>query len=181
MCKTGRNILKKKLLRKGQCRKCQCKGQGQKHSFFPFWRTCIPYTVKFLNIRIPEKLLKLFSNLNNVALPWTNESKRCRQNGEQCRPWSDCSSQKLRINIRYGYCSSYGLQVHVMNMSCSMTKPTKWHQHPAKTQISLGILPVWSESDPRFLHVDSEGSDDLSLWWPHVILLVLSGCGSYVF
>ena len=27
-----------------------------------------------------------------------------------------------------------------------MTKPTKWHVRPAKTQISLGICPVWSES-----------------------------------
>ena len=26
------------------------------------------------------------------------------------------------------------------------TKPTKWHVCPAKTQISLGIHPVWSES-----------------------------------
>ena len=26
------------------------------------------------------------------------------------------------------------------------TKPTKWHVCPAKTQISLGIRPVWSES-----------------------------------
>ena len=25
-------------------------------------------------------------------------------------------------------------------------KPTKWHVRPAKTQISLGIRPVWSES-----------------------------------
>ena len=25
-----------------------------------------------------------------------------------------------------------------------MTKPTKWHVHPSKTQISLGICPVWS-------------------------------------
>ena len=39
---------------------------------------------------------------------------------------------------------------------------------PAKTQISLGIWPVWTESllcaqwaakDPSFLHADSEGSD----------------------
>ena len=39
---------------------------------------------------------------------------------------------------------------------------------PAKTQISLGIRPVWSESSlstqwvakgPSFLHVDSEDSD----------------------
>ena len=27
-----------------------------------------------------------------------------------------------------------------------MTKPTKWHVCPVKTQISLGICPVWSES-----------------------------------
>ena len=45
-----------------------------------------------------------------------------------------------------------------------MTKPTKWHVSPAKTQ----IRPVWSKSslcaqwvakDPRFLHADSEYSD----------------------
>ena len=27
-----------------------------------------------------------------------------------------------------------------------MTKPTKWHVRPAKTQINLGRRPVWSES-----------------------------------
>ena len=32
------------------------------------------------------------------------------------------------------------------NMSCLMTKPTNWHVRPVKTQISLGIRPVWSES-----------------------------------
>ena len=31
-------------------------------------------------------------------------------------------------------------------MSRLMTEPTKWHVRPAKTQISLGICPVWSES-----------------------------------
>ena len=29
-------------------------------------------------------------------------------------------------------------------MSRLMTKPTKWHVHPVKTQISLSIHPVWS-------------------------------------
>ena len=46
--------------------------------------------------------------------------------------------------------------------------PQKWPVHPTKTQISLGIRPVWSESslsaqwvakDPRFLHADSNDSD----------------------
>ena len=54
------------------------------------------------------------------------------------------------------------------NLSQSTTKPTKWHVRPAKTQISLGFRPVWSESllcaqwvadDPSFLHADSEDSD----------------------
>ena len=31
-------------------------------------------------------------------------------------------------------------------MSRLVTKPTKWHVRPAKTQISLGIRPVWSDS-----------------------------------
>ena len=31
-------------------------------------------------------------------------------------------------------------------MSCRMAKPTKWPLRPAKTQISLCIRPVWSES-----------------------------------
>ena len=33
-----------------------------------------------------------------------------------------------------------------LHMSRSMTKPTKWYVYPAKTQITLGIRPVWSES-----------------------------------
>ena len=53
-------------------------------------------------------------------------------------------------------------------LSCSTTKPQKWLEHPAKTQISLDIHPVWSESslcaeqvatDPMVLHVDSEEKD----------------------
>ena len=70
------------------------------------------------------------------------------------------------------------------------TKPTKWCVRPAKTQLSLGIRPVWSESslcahwvakDPSFLHADSEDSDQIRrmLGWSesslgaHAILLVL--------
>ena len=68
------------------------------------------------------------------------------------------------------------------HMSRNMTKPTKWLR-PAKTQISLGIHPVWSESSlctqwvakgPRFLHADSkdcsdwaDAQADLSLCWTH--------------
>ena len=76
-------------------------------------------------------------------------------------------------------------------------KTNKMSVHPAKTQISLGIRPVWSESslcaqwvamDPRFLHADSEDSDQTGrmprLIWVFagrtVTLLVLSCRGSIV-
>ena len=47
------------------------------------------------------------------------------------------------------WCGSSKLHVVYSNkrqMSCLMTEPTKWHVRPAKTKISLGIRPVWSES-----------------------------------
>ena len=62
------------------------------------------------------------------------------------------------------------LVIDKMKMSRLVTKPTKWHVRPAKTQISLGIRPVWSESslsaqwvakDPRFLPADSEDSGQI--------------------
>ena len=76
-------------------------------------------------------------------------------------------------------------------------KTNKVTMRPAKTQISLGIHPVWSESslcaqsiakDPSFLHADSEDSDQTGrmprLIWVFavrtLILLVLSWGGSYV-
>ena len=43
-------------------------------------------------------------------------------------------------------------QAALCHLSRLMTKPTKWHVRPAKTQISLGIRPVCSESS-------------LSAWW----------------
>ena len=74
-------------------------------------------------------------------------------------------------------------------------KTNKMSLRHAKTQISLGIHPVWSESslcahwaakDPRFLHADSEDSDQTGqkprLIWVFagrtLILLVLSCRGS---
>ena len=99
--------------------------------------------------------------------------------------------------------SSLGAQVILMVLSCcssfsvpggSMThsllcepvhdKTSKMTVRPAKTQISLGIRPVWSESslctlwvakDPSFLHADSEDSDQtgriprlIYLRWAHM-------------
>ena len=83
----------------------------------------------------------------------------------------------------------------IRNVSHLMTKPTKLPLCPAKTQISLGIRPVWSESsqcaqwvdeDPMFLHANSEYSNQLggctgwsvSSLGAMAILLVLSCGGS---
>ena len=53
-------------------------------------------------------------------------------------------------------------------MSHTLIKPTKWHVHSTRPQISLGIRPIWSESplcvqwvakDTWFLHADSKDSD----------------------
>ena len=86
---------------------------------------------------------------------------------------------------------------YMLNLCSLMTKPTKWHEGPAKTQISLGICPVWSESSmsawrklgslaTHWAH--SEDSDQTG-WMPRliwvfagctVILLVLSWGGSNV-
>ena len=79
-----------------------------------------------------------------------------------------------------------------------MTKQRKWHVRPSKTQISLGIRPVWSESllsawrklgslATQWAH--REGSDQTG-WMPRliwvfagrtVILLLLSCHGSCSF
>ena len=62
-------------------------------------------------------------------------------------------------------------QVWANGVDTDETRHDKTNQmsvHPAKTQISLDIRPVWSESlqcaqwvaeDPLFLHADSEDSD----------------------
>ena len=62
-------------------------------------------------------------------------------------------------------------------LSRLMTKPTNWHVRPAKTQISLGIRPIWSESslctpwiakDQIFLRAVREDSDQTG-WMPRLI------------
>ena len=76
--------------------------------------------------------------------------------------------QRTNLEAENGY-----NRVNSNQLSRLVAKPTKWHVRPAKTQISLGIRPVWSESslcaqwvakDPSFLHADSEDSDHT---WRH--------------
>ena len=56
-----------------------------------------------------------------------------------------------------GYPQNIFLSSPWKQMNQRMTKPTKWHVHPAKTQISLGTQ--WVANDPSFLLADSESID----------------------
>ena len=84
-----------------------------------------------------------------------------------------------------------------LNKEGKHDKTNKMSVRPTKTQISLGICPVWSESlvcaywvvkEPSFLHADSEDSDQTGrmprLIWVlagcTAILLVLSCHSSYL-
>ena len=87
-------------------------------------------------------------------------------------------------------------QIYFPQMSRLMTKPTKWHVHPAKTRISMGIPPVWSVFAVRMKkawvlsHPSAHSEDwsdwadaqaDLNLRWAHShFVLVLSWCGSNI-
>ena len=81
----------------------------------------------------------------------------------------------------------FGMALLRMAYEPQHDKTNKVTVRPAKTQMSLGIRPIWSESslcaewvakDPRFLHADSEDSDqtDLSLRWArsHFVGFVMS-------
>ena len=59
------------------------------------------------------------------------------------------------------------------DMSRLVTKPTKWHVRPVKTQISLGIHPVWSSL--RCLHEESLGPE-LPIECTAKTLIRLGGC-----
>ena len=57
------------------------------------------------------------------------------------------------------------------DLSRLITKPTKWHVRPVKTQISLGIYPVWSESSMSAWRNSGSLADaqaDLSFHWAHM-------------
>ena len=62
--------------------------------------------------------------------------------GETVYRMETCSSV---VHMYYEFIANVWL-TDTKQLSRLMTKPTKWHVRPAKTQISLGIRPVWSES-----------------------------------
>ena len=51
---------------------------------------------------------------------------------------------KLIVQTQIGLLVSTSLSSVGCKIRRCMTKPTKWHMHPTKTHISLGVHPVWS-------------------------------------
>ena len=71
---------------------------------------------------------------------------------------------RVHLSFQLNHCWSFVLN----KIEPPRDKTNKMSVRPAKTQISLGIRPVWSESslcaqwvakDPSFLHANSEDSD----------------------
>ena len=78
---------------------------------------------------------------------------------------SCCEVTFLLLSVMLAYTFTAMKRV---NMSYLMIKPTRWSVRTVKTQISLGIRPVWSEpsqcakcvaEDPKLIHADSEDTD----------------------
>ena len=74
---------------------------------------------------------------------------------------------------------------HLENMSRSTTKPNKWPLRPGKTQISLGIRPVWSESSLFTWRnteslAQSEDSDQTGMMMPGLIKVYARPRGHFV-
>ena len=101
--------------------------QGKKHSVFP-----------------PKKLGSIYRG--GGLDPFYSIQGGIHQSidNDQCilNCWN-MSSQFFTICVEKYIQTILILSLHLI---CLMTKPTKWHVHPAKTQISLGICPVLSES-----------------------------------
>ena len=75
-------------------------------------------------------------------------SQNCNQPGQTTGlicvfAWCTCH---LGAHVILVHTASYRFHCAPAQMSRHMTKPTKWSVRPTKTQISLGIRPVWSES-----------------------------------
>ena len=82
----------------------------------------------------------------------------------------------------------YNKKITIYSYESPHDKTNKMTVRPAKTQISLGIRPVWSESslcaqwvakDPSFLHADSEDSVQTG-WMPRLIWVFAGRTGYFV-
>ena len=136
-----------------------------------WWGKLVPSPYK--RSELSNRVFCSFSNRKESICKWISISNSRGGRGEEAalvnisiskgvwnaKEWWFMRTAKTLI--RLGGCVT-------LRVSRLMTKPTKWHVRPAKTQISLGIRPVWSESslcaqwvakDPSFIHADGEYAD----------------------
>ena len=143
-------------------------------------------------ITIWNEILDISDNCCNCSKIWTmrfffpfrKAAKLCRKNGKQCGSWWNCfTSGRYWV---YTVCLAITELPHY--------KTNKMAVRPAKTQISLGIRPVWSvfamrsvgSKGPKLSScgqqslVECPGWSESSLG-AKIIVFVLSWGGSYKF
>ena len=138
---------------------CVC---TRKYAVYVAVKYCIPLQRSHLSSKI---VVFITANESSKAI-----SRVIRAvTGQRSSPDSSCLVNKTKIK-----------------RSRLMTKPTKWHVRPVKTQISLGIRPVWSvfavrmkkpwvlsyplSAQRRLWSGWADAQVDLSLHWEHMPL-----------
>ena len=108
---------------------------------------------------LPFEVFRVFPTFGNDMYKMWCQHKR----GSlplQTKLWLEISQEMTKVNMKYLKMERIIEPPH--------DKTNKMTVCPAKTQISLGICPVWSESslctqwvakDPSFLYADSKDSD----------------------
>ena len=111
----------------------------------------------------PWMVFALFNSISVMSRQWKGDHRQWKGDCDQVTVMG--CEMKLRSGLSRilswvgfepatqwsvaGSCNHSAMQTFLYvdrQMSRLMTKPTKWHLCPAKTQITLGIHPVWSES-----------------------------------
>ena len=103
----------------------------------------------------------------------------------QCPKTPPFDSRAIKVSVRKQFVR-FELFKGKYHLSHSTTKPAKRPVRPAKTQISLCIHPAWSvfavrsvsSFGPRFLHVDSEDTDQTV--WMSRLIWVFAGRTGYL-
>ena len=147
----------------------------------------------------------IISHIENTSLDLRSELRQFLYT-LSCRKCDECNGENKPLHLEYMIARGalpelHGFRHPTMFRRISLHEPRHYKTNemtvrPAKTQISLGIRPDWSESslcaqwvakDPMFLHADSEDSDPIGRM-PRLIcvfsgrtliLLVLSCRGSH--
>ena len=121
------------------------------HILVSYWYLCEENCNLFYKVWSLCALMFLFKwarSWENLFVPYGND-READQSGHSCS----------LISV---------FAIHCLDRSHSMTKPTAWPVRPMKTQTSLGICPVWSESslctewvakDLMFFHANNKDTD----------------------